>query len=102
MNTLQQLYIEHPEKFKQLVWDYTLTPEDFFAILNNEKKDGWLTRDWAIARVLEHAPYYDAIALVPLQTIHDRWEQIKPKLFHKEIKEGYEYLLRRYTLSITR
>ncbi len=103
MNTLQQSYRNHPEKFKQLVWDYTLSPEDFFAILNNtEKRNGWLTQDWAIARVLEHAPYYDAIALVPIKTIRDRWEYIEPKLFHKEIKKGYEYVLRKYPVPIAR
>ncbi len=102
MNAMQQSYIENPEKFKQILWDYTLSPQEFFAILNSKKQNGWMTQDWAITRVLEHAPYYDAIALVSLNTIHGRWKSIKPKLFNKEIQKGYEYVLRKYTLSSAR
>ncbi len=102
MNFTQQSYIEDPGKFKQIVWDYSLTPEEFFAILSDEKKDGFLGRDWAIGRILEHVPYYDAIELVPISIIKSRWQQLKPKIFNKEIKKGYEYLLHKYTLSAAR
>lgn len=102
MNTTQQSYITHPEKFKQIMWDYNLSPQEFFAILNKEHQKGWFTQDWAITRILEHAPYYDAIALVPLPTLRQRWEHIKPKLFNRSLQQGYEYVLHKYALSTAR
>lgn len=99
MSTIRENYIEDPQKFRRILWDYDISPREFFSILDEKGKSGWLSRDWAIARLLEHAPYYDAIALVPLDTIRERWEQIKPKLFNKTIQKGYDYVLRRHALS---
>ncbi len=100
MDTIQQNYIDNPEKYRQIIWDYTLTPEEFFAILNNRSATGWMGRDWAIARVLENVSYYDAISLVSIKTISQRWQYVRSKIFNKQIKKGYEYLLHKYTLSI--
>ena len=91
--------MNNPEKFRQILWDYDLSPEDFFDVLDKKRQMGWFTQDWAIARLLEHAPYYDTIALVPLGVIRERWEHIRPKLFNRAIRDGYDYVLRRYALS---
>lgn len=85
-------------KIKQLVWDYKISPSEFIKILNGENRKGWPDQDWAIARVLTHMNYYDATSLIPLDLLAKRWQFIKPKLFSKAIKNGYEFVLRRHSL----
>ena len=87
-------------KFKQLVWDYNLSMNDFKTILLGEKKIGSFDQDWAISRVLENLNYYDAMDLVPYEVLKNRWGQVKGKIFNKSIKDGYEFLLQRYPISI--
>lgn len=88
--------------FRQLVWDYDLTPTDFETILAGTKKIGNLDQSWAIARVLEHTDYYTAKSLVPLTTLSQHWSKIKPKLFNRTIRDGYEFVLHHHALSPTR
>lgn len=88
------------DKYKQLVWDYDLSIDDFKMILLGDKKVGSLDQDWAISRVLENFNYYDAMDLVPYEVLKNRWSQVKEKLFNKAIKNGYEFLLQRYPVSI--
>ncbi len=88
--------------YKQLVWDYDLSPLDFEAILAGKKSLGTLNQSWAIARILEHANYYEATDLVPIQTIKANWSSIKNRIFNPTIKHGYEYILHNQTLSTSR
>lgn len=86
--------------FKQLVWDYNLTQEEFEAILHGEKVLGNMNQSWAIVRVLENLNYYDAMSLVSLDLLRNNWNKIKGRLFNNSIKNGYEFLLQRYPVSI--
>lgn len=88
------------DMYAKLIWDYHLSSEDFNKILSGEKKVGSFDQDWAISRVLENLNYYDAMALVPYSTLKERWSFIKGKLFNSTVKNGYEFLLHRYPISI--
>lgn len=88
------------DKYRQLIWDYNLSLDDFKTILKGDKKIGLLDQDWAISRVLENLNYYDAMDLVPYGVLKNRWQYVKGKLFNKVIKNGYEFLLQRYPVSI--
>jgi len=91
-----------PDMYTKLVWDYNLPLEDFNKILLGEKKVGTFDQDWAISRVLENLNYYDAMTLIPYETLKERWSSVKEKLFNPSIKNGYEFLLHRYPLSLTK
>jgi len=88
------------DTYRKLVWDYNLPRDDFEKILSGDKKVGTFDQDWAISRVLENLNYYDAMTLVPLAVLRERWGFVKRKLFNKTIKYGYEFLLQRYPVSI--
>ncbi|MEK7472599.1 MAG: hypothetical protein AAB625_01030 [Patescibacteria group bacterium] len=47
--------------FKQLVWDYNLTQDEFEEILVGKKVLGNMNKSWAITRILENLNYYDAM-----------------------------------------
>ena len=87
------------QNFNQLVWDYNFSPKQFKNILTGKKEEGWFTREWAIARVLERLNYYEALRLIDLDFLKRHWLKVKPKIFNKIKKEGYEYLLQKQTLS---
>jgi len=87
--------------FKQLVWDYDMTQDEFELILAGKKVLGNMDQKWAIVRVLENLNYYDAMNLVSLNTLRNNWKEVQPKLFNSSIKNGYEFLLQRYPVSIT-
>ncbi len=88
------------DKYKQLVWDYHISFDEFKTILLGKKKIGTFDQDWAISRVLENLNYYDAMVLVPYSVLKNRWRYVKGKLFNMAIKNGYEFLLQRYPVSI--
>ena len=88
--------------FKQLIWDYNLTPDEFEDILHGEKVLGNMNQNWAIVRVLENLNYYDAMSLISLDTLRNNWIEIRKRLFNNSIKNGYEFLLQRYPVSIAR
>lgn len=102
MSSVKDSFLQNPDKYRQLVWDYKIPPETFFSILEGKEERGWFTQDWAIARVLEHANYYDARALVPLSLLKERWHLVAQKLFHSSVRKGYEYVLHRYAVPATR
>ena len=89
------------DTFKQLVWDYNLSQEEFESILYGKKVLGTMNQSWAIVRVLENLHYYEARSLIPLEMLRDNWDKVKNRLFNSSIKNGYEFLLHRYPVSIT-
>ena len=63
--------------FKQLVWDYNLTQDEFEAILHGKKVLGNMNQSWAIVRVLENLNYYDAMNLISLDMLRNNWSKVK-------------------------
>lgn len=88
--------------FRRLVWDYSLDQEAFESILLGKRTLGSFDQAWAIARVLENANYYEAIDLIPWDTLQSMWPVVKQKMFYTSIKDGYEYVLHRDALSTAR
>jgi hypothetical protein len=77
-----------------------MTSGEFMEILAGQKQNGWFNQDWAISRVLENLNYYEAMTLVPFETLADHWESVKSRIFAQSIKDGYEFVLYRHALSI--
>lgn len=99
MTKIREQYLNNPSKYKQIVWDYNLKPRSFFEILNGERTEGWLNRKWATTRVLENVNYYDALNLVDTNYLKNNWDSLRPRIFDKNIQNGYDYLLRKGALS---
>jgi hypothetical protein len=88
--------------YRQLVWDYVLDKGEFLEILSGKKQKGWFTQEWAIARVLEYAPYYQARQLIPLTQLREHWDVVRLKIRREDIKKGYDFVLRHHALSTLR
>lgn len=79
-----------------------MTPHEFFEILAGKKDRTWLGQDWAMARVLQNLNYYDAISLVPISQIKDRWKKLRNQLFPESFRILYDFVLHQYSLSSSR
>ena len=102
MTKTEREFIEKPDKYKNLVWEYDVPPQNFFKILSGDQENGQYNREWATARVLENVNYYDAISLIDIEYLSKSWPRIKSRLFKPDIKHGYEYLLRKRALPTAR
>jgi len=88
--------------YHQLVWDYQLSPHEFQAILTGEFSQSGLDQHWAMARVLENAPYYQALKLIPLDSLQQHWPALRNKIHRQDIKKGYDFVLHQYALSTSK
>ncbi|MBU1088783.1 hypothetical protein KKC08_04595 [Patescibacteria group bacterium] len=102
MNKTQQKYLKNSDKYKQLVWEYNISPQIFFNILNGKETQKWFNRQWATTKVLENATYYDAINLIDMDYLKKNWNIIKSRIFNKSIKNGYQFVLQKKALSSSR
>ena len=95
IKSTREKYLNNPTLFKSLIWDYNLSPQQFFDIVDNKNVLEKFNQDWAIGRVLENVNYYDALDLINPLVLLKRWDFIRDRIFNKEIKKGYDYILRR-------
>ncbi|HRU38651.1 MAG TPA: hypothetical protein P5511_02145 [Candidatus Goldiibacteriota bacterium] len=93
---------EQKNTVKKLLWDYNFTEEEFMDVLTGKLEQGSFNRKWAVRRAIEGLNYYDLIELVGLKTIAEVWPEIRDTFRIKSIKEGIDYVLRKYTLSASR
>ena len=87
---------------KKLLWDYNFTEEEFIEILDGKKELGSFNRKWAVRRAVEGLNYYDLIEVVGFKTLAEVWPSIRENFRIKNIKDGMDYVLRKYSLSASR
>lgn len=87
---------------KKLLWDYNFTEEEFMDFLTGKKELGSFNRKWAVRRAIEGLNYYELIELVGLKTIAEVWPSIRETFRIKSIRDGIDYVLRKYTISASR
>jgi hypothetical protein len=94
--------LEQKKTAKKLLWDYNFTEEEFMDILDGKTELGGFNRKWAVRRAIEGLNYYDLLELVGIKTIAEVWPEIRKTFRIKSIKEGMDYVLRKYSLSASR
>ena len=87
---------------KKLLWDYNFTEEEFLEILEGKKEFGNFNRNWAVRRCIEGLNYYDLIQIIDLKMLLEVWPEIRDKIRIKNIKDGMDYVLRKYIISTAR
>ncbi|HDQ25554.1 MAG TPA: hypothetical protein ENN43_02275 [bacterium] len=87
---------------KKLLWDYDFTEEEFMEILDGKKELGSFNRKWAVRRAVEGLNYYDLLEVVGLKTLDEVWPEIRETFRIKSIKDGIDYVLRKYSISASR
>ena len=74
------------------IWDYDLDEATFQEILAGRKTIGRLDRDWAAARLLEHAPYKEIVRLLGFRGLIEGWPEWRPRIRSETRRRGFDFL----------
>ena len=74
------------------VWDYDIDEPTFREILAGKKTVGRLDRDWAVARLLEHAPYREIVDLLGFRALIQGWPGWRPRIRSESRRRGFDFL----------
>lgn len=91
----KQLTDEQRSILKQCLWDLTLTPEEFLAIIEGRLIKKWPDRAFCVARLLESVNWFKIVKVIEPERLCELWtEETKKKVRHKPIKEGMDFACR--------
>ena len=75
------------------VWDYNISWEEFYALLDGSLTLGRLDRDWAAVRLIEYASYEEMIRLIGYKGLVEGWPQWRPRVRAKEEQHGLDFVV---------
>ena len=75
------------------VWDYDIDEDVFRALLEGRETLGRLNRDWAAARLLDHAPWREIRRLLSLGDLVRGWPAWRPRVRSESRRRGLDFLV---------
>ncbi len=91
----RQLTDEQKSILRQCLWDLTLTPEEFLAIIEGRLVKKWPDRDFCVARMLESVNWFKIVKIISPEFLCSLWDEaVKKKVRFKEIREGMDFVCR--------
>jgi len=83
--------------FKQLGWDYKISPDDIESVLRGEKINvGHFTRETLFIRMLETYPWYTIIQVFTVDEIKSLLtSQVVTRLRSESLRKKYEFVRHR-------
>ncbi len=91
----RQLTDEQRSILRQCLWDLTLTPEEFLAILEGRLVKKWPDQSFCVARLLESVNWFDIVKLIAPDRLCLFWDEAsKKKVRFKPLREGMDFACR--------
>lgn len=88
----RQLTDEQRSILRQCLWDLTLTPEDFLAILEGRLVKKWPDQAFCVARLLESVNWFKIVEVIEPERLCSFWnESAKKKVRFKPLKDGMDF-----------
>ena len=87
---------DYPERFRDgarrysWLWDFPYGNDRFDAALRGEGT-GSYNEDWAMARLIDYAPYREMMRRLPKKRFVEIWPRISRLIRPHEIKEGINF-----------
>lgn len=75
------------------VWDYDIDASTFEALLAGRQTLGRLDRDWAIVRLLEHAPYREIRRLLGFRDLVAGWPTWRRRIRSETRRRAFDFLV---------
>jgi len=75
------------------VWDYDIDENQFRALLEGRATIGRLDRDWAVTRLLEHAPWKEIRRLMSLGELVRGWPGWRERVRAPSRRRGFDFLV---------
>ena len=81
-----------PRKKYPWLWDADMDAKAFRAVLAGKRKEKGLDWKWAMARLIDYAPYEEIRKLLPKKLFLKRWKDVAPLVRSETRREGMSYL----------
>jgi hypothetical protein len=75
------------------VWDYDIDEGEFRALLEGRETIGRLNRDWAAARLLDHASWREIRRLMSLGDLVRGWPAWRERVRSTSRRRGIDFLV---------
>jgi hypothetical protein len=75
------------------VWDYDIDETQFRALLEGREEMGRLNRDWAAARLLDHASWREIRRLMSLGDLVRGWPAWRERVRSASRRRGFDFLV---------
>jgi hypothetical protein len=75
------------------VWDYDIDEDRFRALLEGRETIGRLDRDWAAARLLDHATWREIRRLLSLGDLVRGWPAWRARVRSESRRRGLDFLV---------
>jgi hypothetical protein len=82
-----------PSRRLPYVWDYDIDEEHFRRLLEGRETIGRLDRDWAVVRLLEHAPYPEIRRLLTFRDLVEGWPRWRSHIRSTSRKRAFDFLV---------
>ncbi|MBA4386468.1 MAG: hypothetical protein C0404_00720 [Verrucomicrobia bacterium] len=80
------------------LWDVDMDRTAFMDILNSETPAGSFDTKWALARLIDYAPYREIISLLPRNVFLRLWPDVCGMIRSPSRREGMDYVYNRLKL----
>lgn len=87
-------YSEKSKIFKQIAWDYKISPEEIEAVLlDNKVKAGHYSRTEIFKKLLESYPWFTILNLLPVESVQELLsDELIRKLRSASLRNKYTYV----------
>jgi hypothetical protein len=88
---------ERNKMFRQIVWDYNISPEEIAAVIRGEKKKaGHYTREMLFQKIIESYPWFTIIQIfTPNEVLSLLTDEVIKKLRSESLRKKYEFVRKR-------
>ncbi len=91
----RQLTDEQRSILRQCLWDLTLTPDDFLAIIEGRLVKKWPDKAFCVARLLESVNWFKIVKVIDPEKLCSLWtDEVKTRVRFKPLKEGMDFACR--------
>ncbi len=91
----RQLTDEQRSILRQCLWDLTLTPDDFLAIIEGRLVKKWPDKAFCVARLLESVNWFKIVKVIDPEKLCSLWtDEVKARVRFKPLKEGMDFACR--------
>jgi hypothetical protein len=91
----RELTDEQRSILRQCLWDLTLTPDEFLAILEGRLVKKWPDQSFCVARLLESVNWFKIVKIIEPERLCKFWnEETRNKVRFKPLREGMDFACR--------
>ena len=91
----EKLTEEQKQILKGCLWDYRITPQEFYDVLSGQSTPKWPTKAWCVARLINYVNWYNIVKIFKPEEVCALWTPEARRLVRgKYLIEGMDFACR--------